>query len=840
MASTQSPEARELALVGKLEMRIALADSDKKLADLLNTYLAPLLLKLASESVVVRNKVIAICQHINTRIKPHEIKLPVAALLKQFKENTNVALIRHFDILYIQQGILRLPVPERLDLLPILIQNISRDYAASPQHAAQLFHLTLRLLAHFKLPARGSNEDSQLRSELHLDDQDAQFLSRWFGKLLLLTPVRQPSSEPASAACPGLSTEEYAFLTLQGKPDAWDATSDAGLNLTESKILVARLLASGLFTADEKFLPALFASADTNSRISDVGEDVLKRVLASKDLEDKTLVGTLLTIYFGSPAPNGALPVKIPLRIKIIGILCKSATCAQYPKEIAKIVEGGLLSPELSLTNRTTAGREASKFRSAIFSLVNFIARQGSSEHLSIVAEGLVGNLKGFIQDQGWPTPDLDQDMELRGYGYETIGLLAKASPTTVLLEPDLNLLLWLFRSLREDTSGKDVAVSIEQALSSVLEVFSKSLDASVRPKFRKILTIYSSIPSSSDKFARSTQYVATKFANRCLAYDDVLARWIDILAISGGNKRQEVLEEGRKGLDPYWFDMSNSIPGSSGRNALRFPDLDELVQFIFTRRRDDEDMDVDSSEDAVLQARRFQEHFPDTVSTVIKFCTEIAMHTALADQKVHDKLSEDWGRKLETLMSTDLRARQAFRTFAALGSHKNSLAVLIRASFNEFVQDELSDSGGVGSNLVHLLSLSPEDIWTHASLLKDYRALEPSIFSNNMNRRLAASHAYGLLASHSGADASLVKKSSVLLKEKIKIWRSAVGGEINQINGAIIALGYYFSRLKWRSELSPDQEESLYQLLETVLRCVVSPNIRFDHHASVVSSFLT
>lgn len=57
MASTPSPEARELSLVGKVEMRIALADSEKKLEDLLKLYLAPLLLKLGSESVAVRNKV---------------------------------------------------------------------------------------------------------------------------------------------------------------------------------------------------------------------------------------------------------------------------------------------------------------------------------------------------------------------------------------------------------------------------------------------------------------------------------------------------------------------------------------------------------------------------------------------------------------------------------------------------------------------------------------------------------------------------------------------------------------------------------------------------------------
>lgn len=57
MATQQSAEAKELSLVGKVEMRIALAETDEKLQSTLKTYLAPLLLKLASEHMSVRNKV---------------------------------------------------------------------------------------------------------------------------------------------------------------------------------------------------------------------------------------------------------------------------------------------------------------------------------------------------------------------------------------------------------------------------------------------------------------------------------------------------------------------------------------------------------------------------------------------------------------------------------------------------------------------------------------------------------------------------------------------------------------------------------------------------------------
>ena len=55
--SDLSPEAKELTLVGKVEFRIAAAESEAKLESLLRTYLAPLLLKLSSEHLSVRNKV---------------------------------------------------------------------------------------------------------------------------------------------------------------------------------------------------------------------------------------------------------------------------------------------------------------------------------------------------------------------------------------------------------------------------------------------------------------------------------------------------------------------------------------------------------------------------------------------------------------------------------------------------------------------------------------------------------------------------------------------------------------------------------------------------------------
>ena len=57
MSKPDTPEAKELRLVGNVELRFAMITTDSAMEKALNTYLAPLLLKLASEHVSVRNKV---------------------------------------------------------------------------------------------------------------------------------------------------------------------------------------------------------------------------------------------------------------------------------------------------------------------------------------------------------------------------------------------------------------------------------------------------------------------------------------------------------------------------------------------------------------------------------------------------------------------------------------------------------------------------------------------------------------------------------------------------------------------------------------------------------------
>jgi proteasome component ECM29 len=331
-APAQTPEQRELALVGKVELRIALADTDTKLESLLKTYLAPVLLKLASEHNSVRQKVISICQHVNTRIQPQSIQLPVAALVKQFKEQKNT-MIRHFDLLYIQQGVVRLSRADKADLLPVVVSGI----AQSGTQMGQIFYLFLRLLESFPLPLRGSKEDLEMRTKMDLSDEDAAFLSTQLGKFILFAPQKG-----ASKVCPGLTPDEYSFFVMDGKEGVWNPAA-GGLNLLQTKTLAARFLASGLFNDNERFLPALFASADPSSSISDVGDDMLKRAMPVTDLEDEDLVHRLFQLYFGGSSGTSDAPrVKAPLRLKILGLLNKSTKSTTFATNITKLVADGV------------------------------------------------------------------------------------------------------------------------------------------------------------------------------------------------------------------------------------------------------------------------------------------------------------------------------------------------------------------------------------------------------------------------------------------------------------------------------------------------------------------
>ena len=805
--STDTPEAKELGLVGKVELRIALTDSDIKLESILNIYLAPLLLKLASEHLAVRNKVISVCQHINTRIKPPSIKLPVASLLKQYKDCHN-PLVRHFDILYIQQGVDRLPVEERLDLLPTLIQGLAENVSESENHTANLFNLLLKLLPHLKLPPRGSDEDTSLRVRLGLTDrpQDAEFIAVWLGKLILF------NKPPAGAQrCPGLSVDDCKFLNLFGKEDIWAVGVPGSLNITESKVTAAKFLASGAFVDSERFLPALFASADPNSRLSEMGDDILKRSTAIS-LEDRGLLERLFSIYIGARGASGSLPARAPLQTKILGFLCKSKEATTFAPQIVQIVTKGLapgltnLGPDPSTPKQ---GLEASKLRSQVFSFANWIGRYGTSKDVEVVAPTLVSNIRSYIEAQGWPrmvaegSSKNEAELNSRSYGYESIGLLAKSCPKSLLLDPNLDLLRWLFESLSCDTSGKDIMISIEHALSTVLGVFGGELDEEIEEQLSSFL-LYNmglkvgDVNASGHTIIRSTRYTTVRFANRCLPFHSVVGRWIDVLALAGGtSERREVIEEGRKGLDPHWYrnlnppkDVVSMDSEVSGRSRYDLPTFDGLVPAFFGNEL----------ESGHSQRQRMGSGY----IAAIVFCRCVLLHQALASKHTKPVVDLNWKKNIDALVMHDSTVREKVKAYLSetYGEGKAHLTArlqeFLQAAFLGLTDESLPETDLAGDCLLELLVLSPD---TASDTLADrVSELKDTILGSRHSSRLVAAHIFGLLGSRSGSDVPQLEESTKIFFAKTQTWKQAVGSQIHEVHGSILALSYWLSRKLYRA----------------------------------------
>ena len=419
---------------------------------------------------------------------------------------------------------------------------------------------------------------------------------------------------------------------------------------------------------------------------------------------------------------------------------------------------------EVGFTSRDGNANCLMTIRSQIFAFTNWLARISSPADLNAFAPGLVNQLRTYIENQGWPRYNTETsmpsagEMTSRAFGYESIGLLAGACPDKLLLEPELDLLQWLFTSLSEDPSGKEISISIEQALSSVLGGFGAELSPDVESSLTSLLLHHMGLhpldpgdnDGSSPTIVRSTRFVAVRFANRCLPYRSATARWIDILAIDGGaNERSEVLEEGRKGLDPYWYRMLNPtnddlLPSGSSLQAAKYdlPSFPELVEKIFGP---ESVWDITKDRSGVDPANAY--------IPALKFCRCVLLHQALTVTKRPPIIDSDWERNIDALLANDEDARNGlkeyFRHYSTLSTKNQgapqALKTYLQASFTGMTCSGGGDTNRSGDFLLELCPLLPSA--AYIGLSANILSLQGPIFSTKKPLRETASHMFGLLA---------------------------------------------------------------------------------------------
>ena len=625
---------------------------------------------------------------------------------------------------------------------------------------------------------------------------------------------------------------------MYGRKEIWQQDA-GGLNLIETKARALKFLSSGAFVDEERFLPALLASADPNSRLSDIGDDILKRASSAVPLEDAQFIEQLFELYLGTRGTEGSLPAPIPLQTKLLALFCKSKAAASFTAKSLQIIKEGLTpgpaTEETAIDGPVKRGLEAAKLQNQVFAYVNWLARVGALADKHAFAPALVTQLRDYIETQHIEAHGNVSTLSSRRYGYEGIGLLAAACPDQLVLEPDLELLRWLFNALSSDSTGKETSISIEQALSSILGVFVTDLDTKLQGSLADLLLYYMTlnvgdIQGSGHAVVRSTRYVAVRFANRCLPFSNTTARWMNILALAGGSREaHEVVEEGFKGLDPYWHQILYNYGGSSdgphgantaSQGVIEIDTARSTIVDLTTRRTEQEFPGF-----AELIARFYGFHGPipklslKARDTAALFCRSVLMQQALSSKHAPHAIDAEWNSKINALVASDQDARRSVKEYLKETLVSNSD---MNHALNQFLQvllanlnDPMEVHGSQSADcLLQIISLAPEATLSASNVRTPFLA----ILSTDKALRTTASNLFGILGSRPQVAHSSVEGELTILVQKAALWEQSVGSETLQIHGAILAIAFWVSRMAYRGRLVSEVGDYLAQLLQVTL----------------------
>ncbi|KAJ4269798.1 proteasome component M29 [Fusarium torreyae] len=778
MAAPSSKD-RELQLLDTVELKILnVANKEKKLHELLQRYLPPVLLKAGSEHAQVRAKVVQIFSRLKTFIQPPEVILPVGALLDQYKSNDS-PLVKQLDISGIQHSIERLDDYERRELIPKALSGFSKDEGVA--RAGPFFNIILRLLLDARIPPRGSKDDINYREAIGLSDEaDAKFLASLISIFLRLRLPTQ--SQNWSTANPTLTKSELESLAVES-PESQKVFE----RISELKLKLVALLASGAFTDEEKFLPALYAASSFDNRLVSAAEEVLKR--SSVSMEDKALVRRLFHAHSILPPTY---------RTRILNMLSKSTVSATMSDDIMAVVKLNFSTQDqssdaLAQSLQPKSALEQTKLHTAAFQYLAWVARVGPSQEGFDIAVPLIDTMGGFIEGHGWPAPEKTShdDIALRSKAYETIGVLARSAEMPI--ERRLKLAGWLFKSLSEDPTT-DAVVNIDGALSS-LTTNIPAATGSESDELKSMLLTYMSLPDEPP-VVRSTRHAVVKWANQCLAFSDVLGRWIDILAIGAHqDERSDVIEQGHKGLDPWTYH-------AHAEASPALPDWKEMAATFFGSPISPDTHTETASLPALIESHSVFENFEGpriaAFPVALRYLKHIMFLTALKDFEVEP----DWMQTLDARVKTDIKTRE--KILAYLHTIDSGFVVFYLKACLEgaYLKDSPITEECIRC-FVDVASLSPGGALGFLTEFSD--GLFQLIKSNNKEIRSLTARALGILVSHLANDPTTIDNCRKTLGALFENAEKLVGPELNAAEGGLLAYGYVCSRSVYYGQPVPE-----------------------------------
>ncbi|KAK9467767.1 proteasome stabiliser-domain-containing protein [Lipomyces arxii] len=789
--------SQELALVNKVEMRIALSNTDARLEALLKVYLAPLILKLGSPHEAVRNKVVSICNHINTRVKTTTIMLPVESLLAQFREpkiEIDANLLRSFCLMYIQIGVDRMPLEQKNTLIPEIIKGIS-TYQRPFQKG--LFGILLKLLPGWKAPDRGSKDEEALQQKLGFDKPnvaDARFLSDHFTSVILLNLASfstnssvqsqdgdgeldmagiQRPAQSHSRSCPGVSVEEFEFLTSNSK----DTISSAQLIPIKRAILA--FSASALPESD-RFWPALAGSQDNIMEVINTSEDILRKL--NIDYENEEVVVRLYSLLLGT---EGTPPIAQKFRTRILQLLSKSSWAANTSREMVKAIERGIASDSL-------------KELQATMGFVNWVARTASPETLTSIAKDFM-NVLLTRYSEGWGVEfsSTVQERAITGFWFESVGMLARRVPQVI--QNDITLIKLLFESLKGQHA--DTRNSVHEALSTMIPVLH-----TINPDKLEELRTYLLEQMTLDPEISNSQYLAVRYSVAAFPFSDPVARYICLMGLDTANST-DTIAEARRGLHPYWFRKSHRPEFKTGPDdysglEYAFPEFKSMLDLLITKW---------ASPDATntLELRNISSTI---VVEAFQFLRRILLMKALEAQPKLPIVDEAWIHKLDELVELDEVVRKNIVDLLGQWFQESdpALTQFLKILF-DFFKIQLPGTQVAGAIWLEIVTLSPPNLI--ASLASKLDVLESLTSSINVVTRDTATHALGIISTSDSVDPDSIRK---LVTESAESCTAV--SNLPRMHGAIESLSYVLSRLSLRGKLPLVPSETITGFYKVLL----------------------
>lgn len=726
---------------------------------MLSVYLPPLLLKLSSKYEAVREKVISVVSHVQSRAARSSILLPIKDLARTYSDSDDTQ-VKTITMVFVSMLSDKYPQDDLLEVSRLLISDFYR-ITWPYLRAAVLDNICtiLTLMEAFKESVAIPSETRYRQFyQFEQKPEDESLIKNWACQIMLLRPSHNAffeSPQVQSRTFKSFGGVSPAFLPILLKNGEKKWTSPELRNLKLAWLHFAECC------MDEKHAAQLYlmASIDPNEQVASEGNARLKRL--ALDFEDPSTIENVFKTHLkgNTDLPQGT--VNLDLQTSILTLLCKSTLAANSFDLLGAAIYHWEKAPTFNVKHREAIVRFAKQM--VTFAKPSFFNHERVTQILSMMVR-LLEELKGdSIRKSDVAI------VALRSQLYDTFALTAKhygeARGTGWVFELMLD---WLAEETIEVRKG------VEASMSRLIPQI-QSLPSENVGQFLAFL-------ENQLKFRPPhCRHIIIRYVVAAAPYENVMARLLCI-AVIDNESSVNTIEEAKRGLDSYTFRIiSQDRQRNSGQKDLVYPSFEEFMQLVKSRK-------------SPLGRSGFSfssEPSKSCLEECIRFC-RLLLVCRISTISQFPEVDEQFQIHLEQSITIDEEFRHAFRASLAYqtsefaDSLKEYCLLLIDGRSSVPLTSELT-----ARYLLELLMFDGKT--TFQIMQKNWHDLSQIAFADRPQIREIGAHMTGLMLTNDNTPPSLAKECYKNSLHHIGESQRAI---FNVYHGSLLIVGYLVSRL--------------------------------------------